>query len=296
VPEGVRTHWTAAAARLEDADAGKVGFESKFDPNDTMDHIESGAASRAPKELAVDSVLDAGMVRENLPLSESDRQRLEEIRRQEKELKTNQVLNAASLVINALHDGPWPSPVRRLDPTQVADRTDEEDTAHRRHLSMASASIQQFARDVIVPAMLAEEGDPRKNSHVFLGTLLILREIMTQNALTIFGESALLTGNENDFIPGAEEVLQYHGFEEDSGVFSAQVLATSVILTGLESLEFGVARSLSTEFLRMVEKYDGGEQEVVSALDRVDPEVGVLLPNGAEMGEAESLAWQVSFK
>ena len=161
--------------------------------------------------------------------------------------------------------------------------------AHRAHVSMVGASLQKFAIDVITPAMLTanESGSNNsptsltqnnnnrnnkkdivlrtgQNQRVFLGALLLYRELLCQNAVAIFGPSAMLTGREDDFGASLAEVITDDDKEDDEDddseaddtvLFSVQVLATAVILTGLADLG-EQTELLKDDFLDMAEAYE----------------------------------------
>jgi len=147
---------------------------------------------------------------------------------------------------------------------------------------MVGASLQKFAIDVITPAMLTANESASNNSltqsndndnkkkdivlrtgqtqRVFLGALLLYRELLCQNAVAIFGPSAMLTGREDDFGASLAEVITDDDNDEDSEaddtvLFSVQVLATAVILTGLVDLG-EQTELLKDDFLDMAEAYE----------------------------------------
>ena len=115
-----------------------------------------------------------------------------------------------------------------------------------------------FDHDVILPSMNLQYGNKHnykgeqlaiQDSRIFLSTLLILREVMAQNAEAIFGLSAFNTASnqsEND------------GHHHSVSQLSASVLASSIILTGLDTLGGEFAGRLAEKFLGMMDDYDNG--------------------------------------
>ena len=102
------------------------------------------------------------------------------------------------------------------------------------------------------------------NLRVFLGTLVMLREVLIQNAGSIFGGSAMLTGQEADFGSTLAETTIDNSNSDTATVevdantaalFSIQVLATTIILTGLADLG-DASDNLSDSFLNLVESYE----------------------------------------
>jgi hypothetical protein len=160
-------------------------------------------------------------------------------------------------------------------------------------ISSVCASIQQFAHDVIAPTMMAEHRGvaPKDKTPVILGTLLILREVMTQNAKAIFGEEAILSGLDEE-APADERAIQ------ENVLFSSHFLATSVIYAGLEGAGPGSA-VLTQTFVAMMESYDSGGDDFALCLSPMEftcTKDGATLPSGNTMGEEELLAWQISYK
>lgn len=173
-----------------------------------------------------------------------------------------QVKSAGALIAHTLQTGPWPSPYRSLHPRDIANRPAADTTstrAHAMHVSMVGASLEKFANDIIAQTMgqelLHTPRAARSQAHqrTFLGTLVLLREALILNAATIFGDSALLTGEETDF---GTSLADLHEEKDSHGValFSVKVLSTTVVLTALEGLDD--AERLSDEFLRLVEQYE----------------------------------------
>ena len=205
--------------------------------------------------------------------------------REEWEAKRNQIVRAADLVAHALHLGPWPSPYRSLDPSAIEKRhnarsldDDDDDvmTKHTAHMSMVGASIEQFVQDVIVPTVreeIARSQSPsastdikrRRDSdisvaeglRVFLGTLLMIRELFVLNAMSIFGPSGMITGREADFGSTLDDDIQNDLVTDDeAAIFSVRILATTIILTGLADLGDKASEELTTAFLNVVAKYE----------------------------------------
>lgn len=222
-------------------------------------------------------------------------------------LSQQTIMNTVAMVCSSLRNGPWPSLVRTLDPrmsvTGIGD-TLQARNLHLEHMSIVSASLDQFCRDVVIPSFLGDEGHTRPRSQplnqkrLFLGTLLLLREVMVQNAESIFGQSALLTGREPDF--GADHSAgNDHNFDSgdqgETSLFSAKVLVTSVILAGLmesntvESEDVRMDSSICDEFLAVVQDYDSGEDDFLPS--PVDEHATPYLSSGAEFSDDEKIAW-----
>jgi hypothetical protein len=209
-------------------------------------------------------------------------------------LKT-QVMSAASTVARSLNLGPWPSPFLSLDAAGAVENKSANSTKlsasslHSQHMSVVAASIQQFAYDVILRSMELEIPDKANESKAFLGTMLILREVLTQNGEGIFGSVASLV-EDDDSKDGS------YGDEtnQEAKILSHQVLATSVILAGLEAFQGPWSEKLSTDFLCMIDGYDNDSDEVAEYMVAVDQSTAVTLSGGREMSVEERLAWQLS--
>jgi hypothetical protein len=156
-------------------------------------------------------------------------------------------------------------------------------------MSVVAASIQQFAYDVILRSMELEIPEKSNESKAFLGTMLILREVLTQNGEGIFGSVASLVPDDdaNDDSYGDE-------VNQEAKILSHQVLATSVILAGLEAFQGPWSEKLSTDFLCMIDGYDNDSDEVAEYMVAVDQSTAVILSGGREMSAEERLAWQLS--
>jgi hypothetical protein len=205
-------------------------------------------------------------------------------------LKT-QVMSAASTVARSLNLGPWPSPHQSLDIGGTIEKSVTKPSAaslHSQHMSVVAASIQQFAYDVILRSMELEIPDKANESKAFLGTMLILREVLTQNGEGIFGSVASLVEDDSEDGSWGDEVNQ------EAKILSHQVLATSVILAGLEAFQGPWSEKLSTDFLCMIDGYDNDSDEVAEYMVPVEQSTAVTLSGGREMSIEERLAWQLS--
>jgi hypothetical protein len=202
-------------------------------------------------------------------------------------LKT-QVMSAASTVARSLNIGPWPSPFLSLEPAAESSENNSSSVLHSQHMGVVAASIQQFAHDVVLRSMEIEVPDKANESKAFLGTMLILREVLTQNGEGIFGSlGPLLVADSTDSSLGHEQ-------DQETTVLSYQVLATSVILAGLDAFQGPWSEKLATDFLCMVDGYDNDSDEVAEYMIAVDQDTAVTLSSGREMCPEERLAWQLS--
>jgi hypothetical protein len=257
------------------------------DQDEDDDRIAPSSVERTIEE-ANDTASDAEITTADPPQSNQDRQ-------------MNQITAAVDLVIDSLTTGPWPSPPRCVDPASVSrraldmKRAEMELDLHEQHLSMVSVSLHQFATDVIAPAMIAGGVTKDDDLRVFLGTLLILREVLTTNARAIFGASAIVSGSEPDFSHRFKKTNTNLGRREEFALFGARILATSVILAGLDGLDDEDSESLAAEFLRRAKMYDNGDEEFSDNLIRIDGSNRAYLPNGSPLPPEERIAWQVSF-
>jgi len=185
-----------------------------------------------------------------------------------KEEKGRQVSSAAALVSRSLVVGTWPSPYRSFKASESARNSYE---VHRTHMSMVGASLEKFANDVVKPALTHDADSAKnrkpansdapnhppsnnKNLRVFLASLVMFRELLCQNAGSIFGPHSMLTGLEDDF--GDTKVKSANDTEkEEMAFFSLQVLATAIILTGLSDIG-DTAEQVKEEFLDLVASYE----------------------------------------
>jgi len=187
------------------------------------------------------------------------------------------VLQTTNLVEDAIRLFPWCWPESSAD-----------------HSGLVSTALQAFSRDVILPAMRAQnESEIRNPVPVILGTLLFLREVMIQNAAAMFGETAFLTGTEEDFEyrdqSEAEHAVSCQG---QTGLFSASTVVTSIIIFALDKVKKG---NMTDKFMRLMDAYDDGDEEFSSLLGPLDPSKGALLPGGKSMDETERDMWQASY-
>jgi hypothetical protein len=174
------------------------------------------------------------------------------------------VQSAASLVSRSLATGCWPSPYRSLDPQKIYSRQLADYVSHNEHMSMVGVAIETFSNDIIAQAIIEElhhsPKEKRSESRAYLATLLNLREVLILNAATIFGPSALLTGNEADFL-GRTKSDDPDMDEQVGPKLTATMLATAVIIDGLSTLgvdtgKTALAEELTIAFLDMAEKYE----------------------------------------
>ena len=209
-----------------------------------------------------------------------------------------EITSAANLVSSCLQLGPWPSPYRSLDPNNH-DVPNNNYEAHFSHMSMIGASLEKFAHDILLPALLEDVGT--NELRVFLGALLMIREVLILNAGTIFGSSAMLTGCEADFgdtLVVSSNNNSYNDQADDAqetALFSVQVLATTVILTGLAEIgDNQASENLSEEFLKVLESYELGDKKVEQCLEVICDNVMGVFPNRQRMQNLERRAWASS--
>lgn len=194
--------------------------------------------------------------------------------------KRQQIRTATELVVRALAKGPWPSRYLSLHPNEIQHRfqsapdSNVQYTLHAEHMSVVGASLDQFAQDVLQPTLLEEiahramvssysssaslgEGAAATDHDLkpFYGTLLVLRDVLVQNAGYIFGNSAMLTGREQDFGSTLDGLDDDNLTEDEMILFSVQVLATTVILTALEDIGES-SDELVAGFLDIAESYE----------------------------------------
>lgn len=168
---------------------------------------------------------------------------------------------------------------------------------HRAHMSMVGASLEKFANDIIGPALVAtraaapgaspqpsaqqqqQQRQPQDNkssniqlSHprwrAFLGALLLFRELLCQNAATIFGP--VLVDDDLAGEQAEKEQKEKDDDDDEAAFFATQVLATAIVLTGLSDAEAMAALSMSSggsgsfvdlgrlknDFLDLVDSYE----------------------------------------
>lgn len=146
---------------------------------------------------------------------------------------------------------------------------------HMDHFFVVIASLKQFAQDVIRPKIIedlntaiAEANDHRRigydngPNHILLSTLIMLRELMAQNVIEIFGRTSILMGDEDEFLPLH---LRGHGNHNSKGddvltsnetaIFTAKILPTAVILAGLSEVK-NDSDHLANQFLELATKYE----------------------------------------
>jgi hypothetical protein len=229
------------------------------------------------------------------------------------QLTHRQVRMAADCVQQALYAGPWPSPVDVNDENgngcgDIPKEAQEEkcgkySTGVSAHFSMVGASLQQYSLDVILPAILQAQLDsvvPSVSSTAglsrpFLGTMLLLREVLIQNSESIFGDKAIMEvhGNETD-----ETVV-------DALVFGSRVLVTAVMLCALQQhLDYMFRDSMLPDaysvevdkFLALMQDYDSGGllfSKVIQSVDNMNAVLAVL-PRTADPVD-HAAAWKSSF-
>jgi hypothetical protein len=195
---------------------------------------------------------------------------------------------------------------------------------HNAHMKVVAASLEHFARHVVLPsfenACNASRTNPagttpssggattpsHSESKTFLGTLLALREVMTQNAVGIFGEEAIASAvDDNDGITSAfamRKMNRYPGHArrqkqrlEEDRLFCATLLATGVVLAAIKRYIPVNYKAMIKEFLNLVRSYDGGDEQFASCLQEDDGRSCGVLPNGKRLDPEETVALNVSF-
>jgi hypothetical protein len=204
------------------------------------------------------------------------------------QIRVSSVLSAAATVAKSLGSGPWPSPYLSLKYQDIASRMAKDYSQHDEHMTIVASSLQQFASDVVLRQMTREGSTNEQSSKAFVGTLMILREVLTQNGKEIFGPLDTLP----DDRPETPEIAVAQ--EQEDSVLRYQVLATSVILAGLELLQGIDSKLYVVDFLRMIELYDGDSDNVAKCMALVDENTNAVLPSGRAMRPEERLAWQIS--
>ena len=218
------------------------------------------------------------------------------------------ILQVVNLVSETLQNGLWPSPNRSLEQSENDDKTDPPQTKesrymmHKEHMCIVSASLCQFARDVLIPSFTADSRPPlskETETRIVLGTLLALREVLTQNAKNMFGPKMFITGQESNF-GWTESEIELYGecsdeFARQAAVFSARVLATAVCVAALEALPSEMSEPLIADFLRYTTQYDFGDEQFRQYLPHIDERVRPVLTTDQPLDEGDQKAWRVSF-
>lgn len=218
------------------------------------------------------------------------------------------ILQVVNLVSETLQNGLWPSPYRSLEQSENDDKTDPPQTKesrymmHKEHMCIVSASLCQFARDVLIPSFTADSRPPlskETETRIVLGTLLALRQVLTQNAKNMFGPKVFITGQESNF-GWTESEIELYGecsdeFARQAAVFSARVLATAVCVAALEALPSEMSEPLIADFLRYTTQYDFGDEQFRQYLPHIDERVRPVLTTDQPLDEGDQKAWRVSF-
>jgi len=182
------------------------------------------------------------------------------------------ITRATSMVASSLREGQWPSSYRSLRPEAINARDADPNSnldKHEEHMTIVGASLMQYARDVLVPTFLAAKHANSSNDdrRIVLGTLILLREVLILNSGFIFRLEP------DVYDDGGLEDKTRDLQSED--MFVAKILATSIILCAIESLEAeagtanagaagnGETETLEKSFLRVSEAYDNGDDEFI---------------------------------
>jgi hypothetical protein len=116
-------------------------------------------------------------------------------------------------------------------------------------MSMIGESLRKFCQDIVLKTMSGAVNrkfitrmETGFDERPFIGTLLMLREVLSQNHYKIFGSNGNHRQDKNQMV------------EAGSATFAAQVLATSVILYALRQ-QLG-SDTLVSMFLESANEYD----------------------------------------
>ena len=109
--------------------------------------------------------------------------------------------------------------------------------------------------------------------------------------MTLFGQSAFNT---------ASDQSENDGHHHSVSQLSASVLASSIILTGLDTLGGEFAGRLAEKFLGMMDAYDNGHACFRDSLPIANQTAEAVVPSkkgGAttKLNSAQRMAWQISF-
>ena len=201
------------------------------------------------------------------------------------------VVQATELVAESIVFFPWPWPTSNGKSGTNKNNSD---------VGLVAAALVQYAKDVIVPAMQAYRIDDDSDNKtvkvpptpVILGTMVLLRELLMQNASSIFGEENMGKAANEEFVhllSGEEQ----EGTCPNPAVFMASTLATSVVLSALDKTKLD---SLTSKFMRAMDSYDDGEEEFACHLGPLDGKKPAILPDGQRMDKRERTSWQSSYK
>jgi hypothetical protein len=221
------------------------------------------------------------------------------------------ILRASKLVSTALQTGTWPSPYCTFVRSQSIDANNDstasarvsaskttnnsstpasspsvfvcDNQAHDAHMTKVADSIDLLTTEIIQPNVLQElkqAYDPtvhtdenQLESRAFLGTLLLLREVLMQNKVEIFGPDP----EESEDLPNSSQRSLDDSSRGGGGttrdtctartgtahwtpcsIISRQILATTVILTGLGEVDDDgqLSGDLCDAFLDLAETYE----------------------------------------
>jgi hypothetical protein len=216
------------------------------------------------------------------------------------------ILRASKLVSTALQAGTWPSPYCTFGRSQSTNDTNDDATAvartltttnssspastnspsvfvcnneaHDAHMAKVADSIDLLTSEIIQPNVLQElkqaydptvhTDEKQLETRAFLGTLLLLREVLMQNKVEIFGPDP----EECEDMPHASQRSMNDSSRRTrnrtartgtahwtpSSVMSRQILATTVILTALGEVDEDgqLSGDLCEAFLDLTETYE----------------------------------------
>ena len=181
----------------------------------------------------------------------------------------------------------------------------------------AAVSLDRFSRSVWLPYLLAdgEERDPEK---VWIATMITLRDVMVQNAASIFagcspsssvsssvsvsddhvgvaklyGTAVVLAAAAVQDVADHEQQQEQEKQQEgDTGEDDTHDGGETGDLSLLQPLQPS-RRDLLEEAL---EAYDDGDPSFVECLERADETLVPVTPTGQKLDEAESVAWRCSY-
>jgi hypothetical protein len=224
------------------------------------------------------------------------------------QLYKSPVVCASKYVGNELEHGMWPSPFMSGEV--------QKEHAHKQHMKVVAATLNDFARRVLLPTLQQPGVDqeepislqhlrrptsgkppPRTLPQAFFATLLALREVMTQNAERIFGKDCLEDAEDDGDASSSHRKRRRGVMNQEERMYLARTLATGVSIAAIERCLPAHADRMVENFLEMVSAYDNGDDDfTVPTRTNLDNNVvQCVLPNGKRLQPEEQVAQSVSF-
>lgn len=180
--------------------------------------------------------------------------------------------------------GDWPSPFFA-------------DSLHRDHMKLVAGSLEDYAYQVLLPAVRCSELETKKEEatslpKLFFAILLGLREVITQNSARIFGKNCLdeaVQGNKTRNARIVTEEKQYCAKSLATGVVVAAIQRS--ILNGTKKEKYQTVE----KFLEHAQGYDTGDSEFSSHLKEDRGNIRGVLPDGERLHADEEVARNVAF-